>query len=152
MGTYWVVINLDKMECISLGMNFMEWLMSDDPKVIFWLLAENAYFEVWSEDEESFSGICKKFKYLGKWAKDRIAVIRNIGTHHDLLYRCKDITLGVLNDILKLYKMQYSIDLKAVKSKDLDKISKEIIKEDMKDLERLIRHFKTWKKIYSKDP
>jgi len=151
MGIYWIVINLDRMECISLGMKFMEWLMSDDPKVIFWLLAENAYFEVWNEDKKNFSDIYKNFKYLGRWARDRIVIIPDIDTYYDLLDRCKDITLGVLDNILKLYKMWYNTDLKAVRRKDLDKFFKWFIEEDMKDLDRLIRHFETWRKFYFKD-
>ena len=157
MGIYWYLVNFDKKEYVSLGMKFGDWLLSDDTKAIFWLIAEDAYPMVLTREEykqfienidkaeEIIDNAKREFKYLGRWARDKIAVIPDYEEYLEEIKDFKDITLDVVNELVKLFTRWYE---EISKAKQEEVFLKE---ESLREINEALENFKKWQKILTKE-
>jgi len=98
MGQYYFVVNLTKREYINawdLGgvAKFSEWLLNRQTGVIIWLLRKSDDYE-----RDYF----KDYKYLGRWAGDRIVLIGDYDSSNlvDELYKSyKNISVDLVMEI-----------------------------------------------------
>ena len=119
MGIYWIVINLDKKERLELGRKFEEWLWRDDPKALFYLLVKDAhefllsykdYELIWSNIRLYFKRVeeaIRRYKYLGRWAGDRVIILPDVDEYLSLIDECRDITKEVVSELIEVYMNWY---------------------------------------------
>lgn len=119
MGIYWIVVNLDKKERLELGRKFEEWLWRDDPKALFYLLVKDAhefllssedYELIWSDIRLYFEKVkeaVKRYKYLGRWAGDRVIILPDVDEYLSLIDECRDITKEVVSELIEVYMNWY---------------------------------------------
>jgi len=155
MGIYWYLVNFDKKEYVSLGMKFGDWLLSDDTKAIFWLIAEDAYPMVLTREEykqfienidkakEIIDNVKKEFRYLGRWAGDKIAIIPDYEEYLDEIKDFKEITSDVVDELVKLFTKWYEEIGKAKEEEVFQK------GETLRKIKETLDNFKKWQEILS---
>jgi len=109
MGEYITYLNLDKKEKVHLvPYKFAENMIGEQPKLLLWLLTHN-------HDKKGLGwGDVNGFKYLGRWAGDRIIVLGD----YDPLYQrlkvdeeFKDITCEVAKEVMEYAEKEELEDL-----------------------------------------
>jgi len=99
MGEYIHYINLDKKEYFSIvPFKFWESMAGEQPKVLLWLVTHT------HKQMGLGWGDVKGYKYLGRWAGDRIIVLGDYDPMFEKLQifdEYKDITCDVMEEVME---------------------------------------------------